>query len=105
MLKKKVIVAVGGSSGAIYAKVLFDKLMMLEEQIEAVGIVMSDNAKHNWTLELGDAKYRDYPFDFYGKMDFRAPFASGLSSTPISSPLPRTSFTCGLGISASCSIK
>ena len=76
-MKRKVVVAVGGSSGAIYAKVLLDKLTRLSEQIEAIGVVMSDNAKHNWTLELGDAQYRDYPVDFYGKMDFMAPFASG----------------------------
>jgi 4-hydroxy-3-polyprenylbenzoate decarboxylase len=77
MTKKKVVVAVGGSSGAIYAKVLLDKLAAMPEQLTAVGIVMSDNAKYNWTLELGNELYRDYPFDFYGKMDFMAPFASG----------------------------
>ncbi len=75
--KKKVVVAVGGASGAIYAKVLLDKLQLLEEQIEDVGLVMSDNARHNWTLELENKKYLNYPFDLYDKMDFYAPFASG----------------------------
>lgn len=73
----KVVVAVGGSSGAIYAKVLLDKLLLLKDQTAAVGIVMSDNARFNWQLELGDEAYRDYPFDFYAKSDFMAPFASG----------------------------
>lgn len=76
-MKKKVVLAVGGSSGAIYAKVLMDKLAAMPEQVEAVGVVMSDNAKHNWTLELGDSEYKNYPFEFYHKMDFMAPFASG----------------------------
>ncbi len=75
--KKKVVVAVGGASGAIYAKVLLDKLQLLEEQIEDVGLVMSDNARHNWTLELENKKYLNYPFHLYDKMDFYAPFASG----------------------------
>jgi len=77
MTKKKLVVAVGGSSGSVYAKVLLDKLVAMPEQIKAVGIVMSDNAKYNWTLELGNELYRNYPFDFYSKMDFMAPFASG----------------------------
>lgn len=73
----KIVVAVGGSSGAIYAKVLFDRLLQLQEQWEAVGVVMSGNAKLNWQLELGNENYGQYPFDFYEKNNFSAPFASG----------------------------
>lgn len=75
--KHKIIVGVGGASGAIYAKVLFDKLQALSNQIEAVGVVMSDNAKDVWKYELGNEDYAKYPFRFYGKDDFMAPFASG----------------------------
>lgn len=75
--KKKVVVAVGGSSGSIYAKVLFDRLAKLKDQWEAIGVVMSDNAKFNWELELGNKDFEHYPFDFYQKMNFMAPFASG----------------------------
>jgi len=73
----KIVVAVGGSSGAIYAKVLFDRLLQLREQWEAVGVVMSDNAKLNWQLELGNENYGQYPFDYYENNNFAAPFASG----------------------------
>ncbi len=76
-MKKKIVVAVGGSSGAIYAKVLFDKLMQLKGQTDAIAVVMSDNGKKNWEYELDNADYLNYPFDFYDKMDFFAPFASG----------------------------
>jgi 4-hydroxy-3-polyprenylbenzoate decarboxylase len=75
--KKKVIVAVTGASGAIYAKVLLEKLVQLKDQVEAVGIVMSDNAKEVWRFELGDSSYENLPFTVYGKSDFYAPFASG----------------------------
>jgi len=75
--KHKVVVAVGGSSGSIYAKVLLDRLQKLETQWSAVGVVMSENAKFNWQFELGDTAYEQYPFDFYEKNDFMAPFASG----------------------------
>jgi len=74
---KKIVVAVAGSSGSIYAKVLFDRLVQLKPQWAAVGVVMSKNARLNWQLELGNESYRDYPFDVYEKDNFAAPFASG----------------------------
>jgi 4-hydroxy-3-polyprenylbenzoate decarboxylase len=75
--KHKIIVSVSGASGSIYAKVLFDKLVQLKEQIEVVGVLMSDNAKYVWETELDNSDYNNYPFTFYDKMDFMAPFASG----------------------------
>lgn len=74
---KKVVVAVTGASGAIYAKVLLDKLMQCQGQLDRVGVVMSDNAKDVWKFELGNKDYAQYPFEFYNKNDFFAPFASG----------------------------
>lgn len=75
--KRKIIVAVTGASGAIYAKILLDKLKELQAQTEKIGVVMSDNARDVWQYELGNTLYEDYPFDFYSKNDFYAPFASG----------------------------
>ncbi len=74
---RKIVIAVGGSSGSVYAKVMFDKLEQLKSQWSAVGVVMSENAKFNWRYELGGDGYANYPFDFYEKSDFMAPFASG----------------------------
>jgi len=75
--KKKIVVAVTGASGAIYAKLLLDKLQQLAAQISEVGVVMSDNAKQVWQFELENEQYADYPFKFFAKNDFMAPFASG----------------------------
>lgn len=80
MNKQKIVVAISGASGSIYAKVLLDKLAGMRDQIEEVGIVMSDNAKEIWRKELSNTEYDNYPFRFWGKMDFNAPFASGSSS-------------------------
>ncbi|MDG2058892.1 MAG: UbiX family flavin prenyltransferase [Flavobacteriales bacterium] len=74
---QKIIVSVSGASGAIYAKVLFDKLIKLSDQINSVGVIMSDNAKYVWETELGHKDYTKLPFTFYAKNDFTAPFASG----------------------------
>ena len=76
-MKHKIIVAITGASGSIYAKVLLDQLVVLKDQIDAVGIVMSKNAKDVWEFELGNDRYKDYPFMYYEKNDFMAPFASG----------------------------
>ena len=56
---KKIVVGIGGSSGSIYAKILLDKLTKYSEQLHAVGIVMTDNAKFNWELELGNKGYEN----------------------------------------------
>jgi len=73
----KIIVAIGGSSGSIYAKILLDRLKVIVNQTEAIGVVMSHNAIYNWELEIGPWSKDEYPFTFYNKMDFMAPFASG----------------------------
>ncbi len=75
--KHKIVLAITGASGAIYAKVLLQKMQQLHEQIETVGIVMSDNAKDVWKFELGNNDYEKLPFKIYSKSDFFAPFASG----------------------------
>ena len=75
--KHKIVLAITGASGSIYANVLLKKLQQLHEQIETVGIVMSDNAKDVWKFELGNTDYEKLPFKIYSKSDFFAPFASG----------------------------
>lgn len=75
---QKIVIAVTGASGAIYAKLLFDKLIRLQNQWSAVAVVMTDNAKTVWQTELGNNDFLEYPgFQFYDKNDFYAPFASG----------------------------
>jgi 4-hydroxy-3-polyprenylbenzoate decarboxylase len=76
-MKRKIVVAITGASGAIYAKLLLGQLQKLQAQIASVGVVMSNNAKQVWEFELGDDSYKQLPFQFYDKRDFMAPFASG----------------------------
>lgn len=77
MGKKKIIVAITGASGSLYAKLLLDKLVELQDQIDAVAVVLSKNAKDIWEHELGEFHPENYPFDFYKRDNFFAPFASG----------------------------
>ncbi|NNE28296.1 MAG: 3-octaprenyl-4-hydroxybenzoate carboxy-lyase, partial [Saprospiraceae bacterium] len=49
---KKIVLGIAGSSGAIYAKVMLDRLVRLQSQLDEVGIIMSENAQINWDLEI-----------------------------------------------------
>lgn len=70
---KKIVVAVTGASGSIYAK-RFLHFLSQTPDIE-VGVVMSKNAPDVWQHELDEKP--DFPFSVYERSDYRAPFASG----------------------------
>ncbi len=74
---RKIIIAIGGASGAIYAKLLFDKLNNNKDI--NVSVVFSDNAKKIWEQELNNTNLLKYNFTYYNNDDFNAPFASGSS--------------------------
>lgn len=76
-MSNKIAIAITGASGSIYAKVLLDKLVALHTQYDEVGIVMSKNAREVWRTELGNEDFSNYPFRYFDKYDFTAPFASG----------------------------
>ncbi|QEC68276.1 UbiX family flavin prenyltransferase [Panacibacter ginsenosidivorans] len=76
-MNNKIVVAITGASGAIYAKLLIEKLLSLKEQWSALSVVMSNNAKEVWKTELGNEDYNNYAVSYFEKHDFSAPFASG----------------------------
>lgn len=74
---QKIVVAVTGASGSVYAKVLLDKLIHLKDQIEELSLLMTTNAKEVWQTELGNSDFENLPVKYYTQQDFNAPFASG----------------------------
>lgn len=74
---QKIVVAITGASGSIYAKLLLTKLQELQPQIEQLAIVMSNNARDVWKQELENEDWKNIQADSYEKHDFTAPFASG----------------------------
>ncbi len=74
---KKIVVAITGASGAIYPKILIDKLLQAKEQWSDLAVVMTENAKQVWVTELDNEGYKELPVKFYSQQDFNAPFASG----------------------------
>jgi flavin prenyltransferase len=74
---RKVVVAVTGASGSIYASLAIEKLMSISSQWNEVSVVMTKNARLVWQTELGNQSYKDLPLTIYENDDFSAPFASG----------------------------
>jgi 4-hydroxy-3-polyprenylbenzoate decarboxylase len=96
----KLVVAVGGASGSVYAQRLLDSLVPLVSTVDRaregglrppeliaggagpsqgpeleVGLVFTHSGSEVWNHEIGEVP--PYPFKRYGLRDFRAPFASG----------------------------
>ena len=72
----KLVVAVGGASGAPYARRLFHVLAELPRNLVEPHVVFSTAAKQVWATEIG-TNYKDLPFPIWDGHDFNAPFASG----------------------------
>lgn len=73
----KIVIAITGASGSIYAKLLLEKMQAIKDQWDEMAIVMSENAKQVWQTELGNDDYNRLPVKNYATTDFTAPFASG----------------------------
>ena len=83
MKQHKLIIGITGASGAIYGKLLLERLDGLYDQIETCGVIFSENAKAVWKYELNEDPVRVYHPDgvnkmkFYKPDNFFAPMASG----------------------------
>ena len=101
--KRKIIVAVTGASGSIYAETLLERIGNLQERPKEVALVFTENAEEIWKYELeseipqgsdfakassDNAGGREQGinkdkseaiFKVYDNRDFFAPFASGSS--------------------------
>ena len=74
---QKIVVAITGASGSIYAWQLLTKLEQLQEHCQHTAVVITDNAKQVWETELGNTDYDKFRFQYHSNQDFTASFASG----------------------------
>ncbi|MEQ1675723.1 MAG: UbiX family flavin prenyltransferase [Chitinophagaceae bacterium] len=77
MTMKKIVIAITGASGSVYAELLLKKLLSVPAQWSELSVVLSDNAKEVWKTELSNESWKDFPVTYYTTKDFSAPFASG----------------------------
>jgi len=76
MGNNKIVVAITGASGSIYAKLLLNQLKLLNTE---VAVVFSRKGKEVWQFELENESLDSITFKTYEIDDFFAPFASGSS--------------------------
>ncbi len=74
---KKIAVAVTGASGSVYASLLLKKMLVYKDQWDELALVMTDNARQVWQIELGNEEFSKLPVKLFAPNDFTAPFASG----------------------------
>lgn len=77
---RKIVLAITGASGSIYAKKLLEKLKQLKNPPEEIAVILSDTAKEIWLAETGEKFKAEFPEKEYSNKSFHAPFASGSSS-------------------------
>jgi len=91
----KIVIAITGASGSVYAKLLLDKLLSVPAQWQELGVILTENAKEVWQTELDNNDYLKYPVKYYSQQDFMAPFASGSGQYNIMIIIPCSMGTLG----------
>ena len=76
---RKIIVAITGASGSIYAQKLLGVLHNLKNPPEEIAVIFSDNAKEIWKYEIGSEFKAEQPAKEFDNKNFFSPFASGSS--------------------------
>ena len=77
--RRKIVLAITGASGSVYALKLLEKLQQLKSPPEEIAVIFSDTAREIWEAETGQKYVAAFPAKEYGNKSFYAPFASGSS--------------------------
>ncbi len=95
--KKKIVVAITGASGMIYAQSLLEKLSSDEfkSQLSDVALLLSENVNGIWKNELSEGTVSDFDFPIYKNNNFYVPFASGSSAYDVMIIIPCSMGTLG----------
>jgi 4-hydroxy-3-polyprenylbenzoate decarboxylase len=75
----KIVLAITGASGSIYACKLLEKLQRLTSPPEEIAIIFSETAREIWEAEIGRKFSPNPPANEYDNKTYNAPFASGSS--------------------------
>jgi 4-hydroxy-3-polyprenylbenzoate decarboxylase len=78
-LQRKIVLAITGASGSIYAKLLLAKLRNLKSPPAEIAVILSETAREIWIAETGEKFVPESPAKEYSNNTYNAPFASGSS--------------------------
>lgn len=94
-MQQKIIIAVTGASGAVYAKRLIESLQQRSEQFAEIALIFSENGSKVWEYELGSIGLFSLPVMVYDNADMFAPVASGSAAYSTMIVVPCTMGTLG----------
>jgi 4-hydroxy-3-polyprenylbenzoate decarboxylase len=77
--KRKIVLAITGASGSIYAYKLLERLNGLEAPLKEIAVIFSETGKEIWESEIGSEFHNEGSAKEYDNSKFNAPFASGSS--------------------------
>jgi 4-hydroxy-3-polyprenylbenzoate decarboxylase len=77
---RKIVLAVTGASGSLYALRLLEKLQHTKGTITEIALLFSDTAKQIWLHEIGEEFVPKSPAKEYDNSNYFVPFASGSSN-------------------------
>jgi 4-hydroxy-3-polyprenylbenzoate decarboxylase len=78
--KRKIILAITGASGSIYAYKLLEKLHNIQAPVKEIAVIFSDTGREIWKSEIGSEFHAEGVAKEYNNKLFFAPFASGSST-------------------------
>ena len=67
---RKIVIAITGASGSVYASLLIEKLLTIRSQWNNVSIVMTKNARTVWETELNNQSYKHLPLTCFRNRRF-----------------------------------
>jgi len=76
---RKIVLAVTGASGSIYAFKILEALRGLKVPPGEIAVIFSETAKEIWQTEIGQKYQAELPENEYFNDSYFAPFASGSS--------------------------
>lgn len=79
MPERKIILAITGASGSIYARTLLDKLQSMKPVLNEIAVIISATGRDIWMDETGEKFTVSGNAKEYDNNTYYAPFASGSS--------------------------
>lgn len=76
---RKIVLAITGASGSIYAFRLLGRLHELRAPVKEIAVIFSETAKEIWETEIGSKFHGEGSAKEYDNNSYYAPFASGSS--------------------------
>jgi len=94
-MSKKVIVAVTGASGSIYAQKLIEHMLLCSDKFKEIALIFSENGSKVWEYELGEIPVFPKPVIVYQNSNMFSPVASGSAAYDTMIVVPCTMGTLG----------